>query len=208
MIKRSLVLFATLLFSVFAFATDFTEGDYYQVLTGPATNNKEVREYFSFYCPHCYAKEPLMNALKQKLAADVTFTKNHVTGMPRRNIEIENLLTKAAITAEKLDMVDEVIPVIFNYIHRSHADFSEAKDIHNLLVLAGVDTDKFDKTFNSDAVEKQMQHLNDNTQILRKQGYSSVPTVVINGKYKVETKKVKSVGEYIELVNYLLNKPA
>ena len=40
--------------------------------------------------------------------------------------------------------------------------------------------------------------------ILRKQKITSVPTVIVNGRYKVETAQLKSKQEYIDLVLYLL----
>ncbi|WP_416306890.1 thiol:disulfide interchange protein DsbA/DsbL [Neptunicella sp. SCSIO 80796] len=187
-------------------AADFTEGDYYQVLKGEVTTHKEVREYFSFYCPHCFNKEPLIKALQAELPADVSFVKNHISGMPHRKIEIENDLTKAAITANIMDANEQIIPAIFNYIHLSHADFDNVKDIHNLVVLSGVDADKFDQIFNSPAVEKAYTSINQHTDALREQGYSSVPTVVINGKYKVDAKNIHTIEEYIQLVLFLLDK--
>lgn len=47
--------------------------------------------------------------------------------------------------------------------------------------------------------------MKNNTEVLRNQGISSVPTVIVNGKYKVETGAIKSKEQYIELVLYLLN---
>ncbi|WP_438865608.1 thiol:disulfide interchange protein DsbA/DsbL [Neptunicella sp.] len=206
-IKLLITLVVSLFFMSVAQATNFTEGDYYQVLKGSGTTQKEVREYFSFYCPHCFNKEPLMQALKAKLPADVNLVKNHITGMHNRKVEIENDLTKAAISARLMDADEQIIPAIFNYIHLSHADFYSVKDIHNLVVLSGVDGDKFDKVFNSLAVQNEFDQTNKNTQWLREQGYSSVPTLVINGKYKLDGKNIHSIDEYIQLVLFLLDKP-
>jgi len=63
-------------------ATEFTQGDYYVEIEGNITKNKEIREFFSFYCPHCYNQEPLMNDLKASMPDDATFKKNHVDSMP------------------------------------------------------------------------------------------------------------------------------
>ena len=47
-----------------------------------------------------------------------------------------------------------------------------------------------------------------NTTKLRKQGFGAVPTLIINGKYKPNTKGLKSMDEYLELVKFLLAKTA
>ncbi len=45
----------------------FKAGEDYQVLETPATDTPTVTEFFSFYCPHCYQFEPLVQQLKQQV---------------------------------------------------------------------------------------------------------------------------------------------
>lgn len=189
-----------------AFAIEFKEGKHYQVLQGKKSSKKEVTEYFSFYCPACFQQEPFMNKLKANLPKGAVFNKNHVDGMPGKNIEIEHALTKALITAKLLKVDEKIIPAIFKYRHVSKADFTNEKDIKNLFVINGVDKAKFDKTFASFSVNTQAKKMQKNTAALRSQGFTGVPTLVVNGIYKPLTTSIKTESEYQELVSYLINK--
>jgi len=205
---KNLLLVTLTFFSFFhsAQATEFVEGKHFQTIQGNLTAKKEVSEFFSFYCPHCFRREPIINELLKSIPSDVVFKKNHVNSMPGRKIAIEDDLTKALITAKILKVDDKMIPAIFNYIHVRHADFDNRKDIKNLFMINDIDGDKFDKTFNSFSVSREFKNMNRKTELLRKQGISSVPTLIINGKYKVNDKQIKDMNEYKALVMFLLNK--
>jgi thiol:disulfide interchange protein DsbA len=205
MIKKIITLvFFTLAFAVQA--NDFSEGKHFIEVKGSVSKYKEVREYFSFYCPACYRQEPFMNELADALPEGVRFTKNHVDGMPGRGIKIEGLLTKALITADILKVKKVIVADIFNYIHKNKADFSELKDIKNLFLLNDVNEADFDKVFSSFKVNTELKKMQRNTANLRQQNISAVPTLIINGKYKPVTDDIKSLAEYKALVLFLLNK--
>ncbi|MCL1050999.1 thiol:disulfide interchange protein DsbA/DsbL [Shewanella abyssi] len=188
-------------------AIEFTEGDYYVEVEGKPTATKQVTEYFSFYCPACFNQESLMSEIKAFLPADAQFKKNHVDGMPGRDLEIERSLTKALITAGSLQVSDKVIAAIFNYIHVDKASFSDNTAIKDLFLANGVDGEAFDKVFSSFSVNTQARQMQRNTERLRQQGYTGVPTLIINGKYKPIAKKIRNIEEYQALITYLLNKP-
>ncbi|MDC8830615.1 thiol:disulfide interchange protein DsbA/DsbL [Alteromonas gilva] len=187
-------------------SAQFNEGDHYLELAGNLTEKKEITEFFSFYCPACFRQEPFMNELKASIPDDSVFNKNHVDGMPGRKPEIEYLLTKALITAEHLNVDKRLVPAIFNYIHESKADFTNEKDIKNLFIINGVAGDKFNKTFSSFSVDAKAKQMQKNTGDIRAQGFTGVPTLIINGKYKPVTKNIKTMQEYKNLVFFLLNK--
>lgn len=188
------------------YAIEFTEGDYYVVLDNEKSNKKQVTEYFSFYCPACFKQEPFMNELKRALPSDAIFKKNHVDGMPGRDTKVEHALSKALVTAKKLGVEDKMVAAIFNYIHLSKARFNQDRDIRNLFLINGVEAENFDRAYESFAVDMQAKRMKRQTQKLRNQGFRSVPTLVVNNKYKPVTDKIRSTEEYINLINYLLNK--
>lgn len=210
-IKRQLTSLILLLSCCFAFsnqsfAAKFNEGDHYVTVTGITTKEKEVREFFSFYCPACFKQESFMGDVAGMLPAGVSFKKNHVDGMPGRDIEIEQALTKALITAEKLGVKEKIVPAIFNYIHIKKAAFTDANDIKNLFVAHGVESKTYDKTFASFATNTQLRKMQNKTKALRTQGFGAVPTLIINGKYKPVLTNLKSMEEYKQLIQFLLNK--
>jgi len=193
-----------LLVSPLSSATSFTKGKHFNELSTPINSNKEVREFFSFYCPGCYRHEPIVAALKLKLPDGVFLEKNHIDSMPGRELAIEQGLSKALLTAKLLKIEEKVTADIFKYIHVNKATFDSDKDIKNIFLLQGIDEQRFDKVFNSFSVKTGVNKMNKSTEVLRKQGLRSVPTVIVNGRYKVETGQLKSQQEYIDLVLYLL----
>jgi thiol:disulfide interchange protein DsbA len=204
----ALFLFISALFTFTAQADDsqFKLGEHYVEVKGEQTSTPQVTEFFSFYCPHCYNSESFMHKVRDLLPEPTQFTKIHVDNMPGRNTDVEHLLTKALVTAKLLNVEDKMVQSIFNYIHKSKADFSTQKDIKNLFLLNGVNSEKFDKTFGSFKVNMEANTMRKKTEALRKQGFSSVPTLIINGKYKPNTKGLKSMDEYFEIVKFLLVK--
>ena len=206
---RKLSYFALLSLTLFsAHAAQFNPGEDYLELDTAATKEKEITEYFSFYCPACFRQEPFMKELEAAIPESATFKKNHVDSMPGRNPQIERLLTKALVTATFLKAEDKMVPAIFNYIHVDNATIDNEKDIRNLFIVNGIEPKSFDKTFSSFAVNTQAKKMEKNTAFVRSQGFTGVPTLIINGKYKPLTNNIKTMKEYQELVLFLLNKKA
>ncbi len=189
-------------------AKDFVKGQHYKVLSMPLNehkgNKKQVTEFFSFYCPGCFRFESVVEQLKKKLPANITFNKNHIEGMPGRDITIEQSLSKALLTANLLQVEEKVSAAIFNYIHVKKAIFNNDKDIENLFRLQGIDGESFNKVFNSFTVKTGVKKMHKQITTLRNQQITKVPTVIVNGKYKVEASAISSPQEYIALVLYLL----
>ena len=148
MIKTLIIfIFFTIAFTIQA--NEFSLGTHFIEVKGSVTKQKEVREYFSFYCPACLRQEPLMKQIAAILPEDVHFIKDHVDGMPGRDIQIEGLLTKALITADILNIKNAVITSVFNYIHKNKSDFATLEEIKGLFLLNDVTEANFDKVFSS-----------------------------------------------------------
>jgi thiol:disulfide interchange protein DsbA len=203
--------FASLLIMLFiplmGCAADYEEGKQYSVVGNNVTAKPEVREFFSFYCPHCFRFEPFFAKIKKELPKHIKFVRNHVDFLGGAKQETQAMLTKALVVAQQLPEKEKLISAIFNYIQVQRATFTNEKDVRNLFVLNGVDGDKFDKlmkSFSVNSVAKQMR---------KKQDYyakigalTGVPTVIVNGKYRVNPKELDSKNieqDYKNLLIYL-----
>lgn len=186
--KKLLGLFAALVFSASTFAVELQENVHYQIIDkkSQGTAKPEIKEFFSYYCPHCKTFEPLAKKLKDRADAEgYKFVKSHVDFLRGASPEIQMMLTKALITSEKLN-VPQVNDAIFNYIQTQRAAITGEKDIRNLFLINGVDGKKFDKVFNSFAVvaaAKKMKKEQDS--LANKRILTGVPTFIVNGKYKL-----------------------
>ena len=92
--KKIQQLFMVLLVPLFAFsitacAEKYTEGKQYTKVNETISAKAEVREYFSFYCPHCLRFEPFMETVKKNLPEGVKFERNHVDFLRAASPEIQ-----------------------------------------------------------------------------------------------------------------------
>ncbi|MEL0628465.1 thiol:disulfide interchange protein DsbA/DsbL [Psychromonas aquatilis] len=181
-------------------AADFKEGTHYEVLQRTATEKPEVLEFFSFYCPHCFKFEPLMKGLETALPEDVTIKKNHVNFLGGAMAEE---ITKAYAAADLLNVKDDVTSIIFDEIHVQHNNISGEQDILDIFEKAGVEEQEAKAALASFAVNGMASQMKRNTENFKVRG---VPTLIVNGKYKVNTGSVKSVAEFNELVEFLTKK--
>ncbi len=206
--KKLCGMLAFMLLPFLALASDYQEGKHYVKVKEMAVESPEVREYFSFYCPHCFQFEPLMEVVKKNLPEGVSFIKNHVDFLPGASRKMQHMLTKALVTAEKLDMADSQIAAIFKFIHVYRGVFTSQKDIRNVFVLNGADGDKFDQLMASEEVAQRVATMRNNQDTLGKSGdLNSVPSIVVNGKYMVHTHdldKENFVEDYNNLIQHLL----
>ena len=197
-----------MLMPLFASASNYQEGKQYTVVNDGVTMVPEVREYFSFYCPHCFRFEPFFAKLKKDLPKGTNFVKNHVDFLHGISPAIQEMLSKALVVAESLPNKDKLIAAIFNYIHVQRATFGSEKDVRNLFVLNGADGAKFDKLMKSFMVNAKAKKMKKNQDYYAQKGaLTGVPTIIVNGKYRVNMKaldKNNTEQDFKNLLEYLL----
>ncbi len=189
-------------------AADYQEGKQYTQISEKISNKSEVREYFSFYCQHCFRFEPFMAQVKKELPNGTKFERNHVDFLRAASPEIQFMLSKSVVVAQQLKMEKKLVNAMFNYIHVQRAMFSSEKDIRNVFVLNGADGEKFDKLMKSFSVNSQAKKMKKyQEELTKKRVLSSVPTIVVNGKYRINTKELDKndfENDYKKLVMHLL----
>lgn len=212
--NKLISIFAIALLPFFSNAADYEEGKHYVKVHELAVKSPEVREYFSFYCGHCFKFEAIAKSITKDLPEGTQFVKNHVDFLPGASRKMQSLLSRALITAQEMDMAESQIASIFKYIHVHRAVFTSVRDVRNVFLLNGADGEQFDQLINSDKVIKQVEKMKINQDILAKSGdLKSVPTVIVNGKYMVvghghshgnDSSEENPEQEYKDLVKYLL----
>lgn len=193
--------------NAFNFVERYSEGTQYTKVSDKLSKKPEVREYFSYYCPHCMRFESFFANVKKNLPAGVSFERNHVDFLQFASPQIQFMVTKALATAQQLKVEEKITAALFNYIQVQRGAITEEKDLRNIFVLNGVDGEAFDKAFKSFAVNskaKLMKKLQDD--LVKKRALTGVPTVVVNGKYRINTDKLDRNNfeqDYINLVKFL-----
>jgi len=198
--RKFIALAATLLLSFTAHAAQFNQDEHYKVLDLPASSSPSVREFFSFYCPHCNTFEPIIAQLKKQLPDNVDFQKVHVSFMGG---PMGMSMSKAYATAIALKIEDKMTPILFDRVHNMRKPPRDAAELRQIFLDHGVDAKAFDAAYNGFAVDSMVRRMDKQFEA---SGLTGVPALIVNNKYLVQANSIKSMDEYFALVNFLLKK--
>jgi thiol:disulfide interchange protein DsbA len=159
--------------------------DYVEIPGGqpfePGTGRIEVVEVFGYTCPACARFEPLVDAWKAKLPADVKFTP---VAAPFGGFWVP--YAKAFYTAQTLGLLDRTHDAMFRAIHLERSlpvqPTPTNEQIAQWYAQHGADPQQFASTMASFATDAKLKRA---TQWLQRAGVDSTPTLVVNGKYRV-----------------------
>jgi len=197
--KALLMAAALLLVPMAALAADYKEGVHYTVINdGPETAKPEITEFFSFFCPHCFTfSKTVVPKIEANLPEGVTFNQAHVEFIGRQ-MGVE--MSRAFAVARQLNVDEKIDAALFSAIHEKKQQFTRADDIRALFIANGVEAKAYDAAASSFMVNAQMSKMKRDTENAK---ISGVPSLVVNGKYRVETSAIKSYDELIDIAFYL-----
>ncbi|MBV7387101.1 DsbA family protein [Pasteurellaceae bacterium TAE3-ERU1] len=213
--KKWIVMALVALFSLPSLADNFTpeQGKQYQSVELPRSANKQVIEFFSFYCPHCAAFEQeykIPQKVRSGLPEGAEFVQYHVNFLGRQS---ENL-SRAWAFANVSNTTDKVENALFNATQAGKINSMD--DIRQVFIDAGVSAESFDGGINSFAVNGWVNQQNQAFEQYKQQ-IEGVPAFFVNGNQKVLVEGFKFdvsdnngiaqfAEHYAQTVLYLLNK--
>ena len=197
--------FALLVLSIFfissAQARDYKEGLDYEVRATNKTVEPEIREFFSFFCSHCFAMEKPFSQMAEFFKGKAKFIVNPV-GLIGGDVGVES--QKAYAVAINLEIEDELKEELFNRIHVKQ-DIPEDHDYFaELFESLGVPSEKYEQIYNSFVTQAKVAEYDRHTKEMK---IDAVPEIVVNGKYLVKTDNLESIEDYESIVSYLLTLP-
>lgn len=197
--------FALLVLSIFfissAQARDYKEGLDYEIRATNKTVEPEIREFFSFFCSHCFAMEKPFSQMAEFFKGKAKFIVNPV-GLIGGDVGVES--QKAYAVAINLEIEDELKEELFNRIHVKQ-DIPEDHDYFaELFESLGVPSEKYEQIYNSFVTQAKVAEYDRHTKEMK---IEAVPEIVVNGKYLVKTDNLESIEDYESLVSYLLTLP-
>jgi len=168
------------LLSVPAGAADFKNGADYLTLPDAqntdAANKVEVTEFFAYYCPHCNAFEPLLQAWVKKNAANIVFKRVHVsTGNPAVQVQ-----QRIFYTLEALGAVEQYQQRVFDAMHIEQNRLATEDVAFEWAHKAGLNRAAFIDAWNSFGVQAKVRRANAMMSAYR---INSWPTIAIDGRY-------------------------
>lgn len=197
--------FALLVLSIFfissAQARDYKEGLDYEIRATNKTVEPEIREFFSFFCSHCFAMEKPFSQMAEFFKGKAKFIVNPV-GLIGGDVGVES--QKAYAVAINLEIEDELKEELFNRIHVKQ-DIPEDHDYFaELFESLGVASEKYEQIYNSFVTQAKVAEYDRHTKEMK---IDAVPEIVVNGKYLVKTDNLESIEDYESIVSYLLTLP-
>ncbi len=197
--------FALLVLSIFfissAQARDYKEGLDYEIRATNKTVEPEIREFFSFFCSHCFAMEKPFSQMAEFFKGKAKFIVNPV-GLIGGDVGVES--QKAYAVAINLEIEDELKEELFNRIHVKQ-DIPEDHDYFaELFESLGVPSEKYEQIYNSFVTQAKVAEYDRHT---KEMNIDAVPEIVVNGKYLVKTDNLESIEDYESIVSYLLTLP-
>ncbi len=178
------------------------KGEHYQVINENASAEKEVLEFFSFWCPHCYSFEPLVKEIKSQLDEDVKFKKVHANFMGSTSAKIQDDATRAMMIGKALKNELQLNDAIFRHIHVQRGTITGLKDLQNIFLANGVSPEDFDKMAKSFSVNSLVQQ-NKKTQATYRKHLTGVPSFIVNGKFKAIFTRDMTADDMVDLIVWL-----
>ena len=142
----------------------------------PMTGDKiEVVEFFGYWCPHCHAFEPALDAWVKKLPATVNFRR-----MPVAFNAAQEPAQRLYFGIEALGLVDTLHRKVFAAMHVERKRLDKDSEIADFAKANGVDPAKLQDAMKSFSVATKMRQARQLSEAYRIEG---VPTLGIHGRF-------------------------
>jgi thiol:disulfide interchange protein DsbA len=205
---KKLLLTAVLLLAGPAMAGEaFIAGTHYAVIDVPvatgleetAPAQVEVVEVFSYMCIHCYSFDPLLQRWEEDKPEGAAFSR-----LPAVFSDDWALMARAFYTAEILGVAEQMHGPLFQAIHVKPQNIRSEQVMAGLFnESAGVAEEAFSKAYNSFFVRSRVMQARSKS---RAYGLNSVPTMIVNGKYRVDGRMAGSNQAMLDVVNFLVER--
>jgi len=212
---RALALFAALLAGAWTLnacaraaepgLAQWKAGTNYQLLATPQPTNVpagkvEVNEVFWYGCGHCYALDPSLESWKAGKPEYVEFARIPVIWGPMHRQHAKLFYTLQALRRPDLHSK------IFDAIHQQGIQLAARDEVQAradhlaFFVSQGVSEKDFNAAYDSMSVASNLRRAEDLT---KKYAVSTVPVLIVNGKYSTSEGEAGGVPQLLSLINDL-----
>ena len=201
MMKTMLKLVALLLVPVWAIAADYEAGKHYQVLDKPISSNTDaiiVNEFFGYSCPHCNAFAPALHSWSEQQPEGV-----HLVEIPVVFGRSWENYAKAYYISLQLGILEQTHAAMFNAVHVQKRRILTKAALQKFFAEQGINAADFDNAYNSFDLKNKLRQGN---RLAARAKITSVPSMLVNGKYMVDANAAGSQEGMLAVVDYLVAK--
>ncbi len=180
---------------------DFVEGDHYTLLEKPRRirgNKIEVMEFFSYGCIHCYNFDPTLADWVKANSYKINFIRTQVVSS-----EYWRILGRNYYAMEKLGLLGRYHLPFFREVHEVKRNFSPATRLGDYFDGKGVTADEYMKAYNSPELATKVSAAD---QMARRLQVSSVPTIIIHGKYQIRPTRAVGISRMLDVMDFLIER--
>ncbi len=167
-------------------------------VVGAVQDNETVVEFFSFYCPSCYAFSQdygIDKGIRKRLPPGKKLVKYHVGFLGEQGEE----LTRAWSVAMVLGVEDKVEPLLFDAVQKTRR-LKSAADIPGIFIRAGVYPGEYMQALASKEVAEMTEK---QKRLFREYGVTDTPSVYVNGRYRIENSVFQADSVEVFRKNYV-----
>ncbi len=158
----------------------------------------EVLEAFWYGCSHCFDLEPTVNDWLKQKPDDVDFVR-----FPAIPSDRWEWFAKVFYTAEVLGVLDKIHRPLFEAIHDKKMVLTTPDSIGTFVAEHGVSKKEFISALGSFSVLTKVSRAR---QLTRRYGITSVPMLIVNGKYRTTGRMAGTAKDMFAVVDFLIVK--
>ena len=187
----------------------FTEGTHFSRMvpaqpTVGGADKIEVAEFFWYGCNHCFDFEPYVNRWAEELPADVRFVRvpalwNQLVAIHGKLFYTEEVLAESGKLADR----EGFRQAVFLELHRRGNRLASESAIIAIFERFGVSEADSKSAWSSFEVAQKLRVADD---LARRYGLSSVPLIVVNGKYRTGAGEAGSYPKLLEVIDELIER--
>lgn len=179
----------------------FVEGEHYVLLDEPRRirgKKIEVMEFFSYGCIHCYNFDEDIQTWAEERSDSVRFIQTPAVANQQWRDH-----GRAYYTMEELDLLENGHLLMFKQIHDASRNFRSAEDYASVLASGEVSEEAFSSMFSSQAITEKVNRAD---QIARQVRVSTVPSLVVHGKYQIRVGGSIGFSRMLDVADFLIEK--
>ncbi len=166
----------------------------------------EVAEIFWYGCNHCYDFETYINRWLDKKPANVRFVRIPAVWNPLVKLHAQLYYTEEVLVSnDKITNPEQFRAAVFAEYHRRGNRMASESTIQAIFERHGVSAEDFSSTWNSFEVSQKLRVAQD---LARRYSITSVPTIVVNGKYRTGAAEAGGYPPLMELIDELIAREA
>jgi protein dithiol oxidoreductase (disulfide-forming) len=185
----------------------YEEGEHFDrmVPTQPTVGGAdkiEVAEVFWYGCPHCLSLEPYVNRWAEQAPANVRFVRIPAVWNPLVKLHAQLYYTEQVLVKNgAIENPEQFRAAVFQAYHQRGNRLPSEEAIQAFFENHGVTAEQFQSAWTSFEVAQKLRVAED---LSRRYSIASVPTMIVNGKYRTGPQQAGGLPQMIEVVQELV----